>query len=490
MIKSIAIDFPTYNVKQELDFIKWINIIEKFNWRWKTSVVNTIMSLYTWYFGKNSIIPEWYAKIVDDKQEYILSKKTWIGWTIQDPLARYAQVWSFFNDTKSTVEQRDILTRFLWIDRDSFLKDYINNYLISLNDSEKKYYNNVTLWLDKLKEELKISKNRESVIIDDITRLKLELLSFKEEVFEDVDKFYTDSNALEKAKDEYNKTQSENINFNNKIQNDKNNNLLKKNIIENNLKIFEKELENLNKEYIKINSSVCFNCSSAMLIPKDKLDTIQAKLDMVNKEINDIKIISDNINTKIFDKEKPIKIISDIKEASELLNITLPFISEARLEEYNSYNKYKNQLEIINRELSLKEKQLKEINTIQIQDCINIINKWIESFNKDLEVKVKSTWLNIELFETLKNWNVKSTFNIYSDDGIEYSNCSTGNKMIIEIKFALLFVKKFWFTFVIIDEASRIWKENFILLSNLLKDYQVLFFKASSWDIKDINEKI
>jgi hypothetical protein len=58
--------------------------------------------------------------------------------------------------------------------------------------------------------------------------------------------------------------------------------------------------------------------------------------------------------------------------------------------------------------------------------------------------------------------------------------------MIIEIKLALLFIKKFWFTFVLIDEASRIWKENFIILSNLLKDYQVLFFKASSWNLKDV----
>jgi len=486
MIKTITVDFPTYNVKQELNFVKWINVIEKRNWFWKTTVANTIMSLYTWYFGKNSIIPEWYAKIVDDKQEYILSKKNWINWSTQDSLARYAQVWSFFNDTKSTVEQRSILTKFLWIDRDNFLKDYIDDYILSLNDSEKEYYNNVTLWLDKLKEELKSSKNRELVIIEDITRLKWEVLSFKEQVFEDVDKFYSDSSALEKAKDEYNKTQSESINFNNKIQNDKNNNLLKKNNIESNIKISENELDATRKEYVKINSPVCFNCGSAMIISKDKLDSIQANWEIIKKEINNLKAELDDVNARVYDKEKPVKFIYDIKEASEFLKIALPFISEVRLEEYNSYNKYKDQLEIIKRELSLKETQLKEINTIQIQDCIDIINKWIESFNKDLEIKVKSTWLNIELFETLKNWNVKSTFNIYSDDGIEYSNCSTGNKMIIEIKLALLFVKKFWFTFVIIDEASRIWKENFIILSKLLKDYQVLFFKASSWGMKDI----
>jgi hypothetical protein len=96
---------------------------------------------------------------------------------------------------------------------------------------------------------------------------------------------------------------------------------------------------------------------------------------VLKKELNNFEVELNNINTKVYNKEKPVKFIYDIKEASEFLKIALPVISEERLQEYDSYNKYKNQLEVIQRELTLKENQLKEINTIQIQDCIDIINK-------------------------------------------------------------------------------------------------------------------
>lgn len=486
MIKKVKINFPEYNLDKELEFKSWVNVVEQPNKWWKTTFINTIMSMYTWYFGRIKKVPTWFASIETDNTTVNLVKWTWIWSVLPDPLARYAIVGSFFNDTKSTVEQREILTKLLWIDYDWFVSNYINNYLNSLSNSEKEYYSSLSLWLSALKEDLKNARNREWVIIEDITRLKWELLSFKTQEFKDVEQFYSDQDTVNVKIQEHNAKQNNIILSNQKISSDINSDNLLISKLEHSIESKQDELEDLRREYEQVNSTVCFNCGSAMNIPEDKLKLIQAKWEAIKKEIRDTEVNLKTLKDKKYPASKESNYLSDIVTACEVLNLKLPSISEDRLNLYLDYNKQVSQLEVVKRELDIKEKQLSDINTIKLEDCIKVYDAATEAFNKDLDVKVKTTWLNIELFKTLKNGNTESTFNIYSDDGTEYSNCSSWEKLVIQIKLALLFIKKFEFDFVLCDEWWIISKDNFKLLCNMLKDYQVIFFKATTWSEKDL----
>lgn len=481
MIKKVKINFPEFKLDKELEFKKWVNVVEQPNKWWKTTFINTIMSMYTWYFGRVKKVPTWFASIETDKGTFNLVKWNWIWSVMPDPLARYAMVGSFFNDTKSTVEQREILTKFLWVDYDWFINNYIDDYLKSMDESAQEYYKSLWLGLAKLKEDLKTAKNHEWIIIDDITRLKWETLAFKTQEFKDVEQFYLDQENVNSKIREHNLKQNKIIEDNNKVSvwilNDKI--LITK--LESSLEAAQDELARLRTEYEEINSTVCFNCGSAMKIPEDKLKLIQAKWEDIKKELKNIKATLKLLKDKKYPEPKESNYLNDVVKACEVLKLKLPSIPEQRLIEYDNYKKQVSQLEIVKRELTIKEKQLSEINTVRLEDCIQIYTQATESFNKDLEVKVKTTGLNIELFKTLKNGNIESTFNIYSDDGTEYSMCSSWEKLVIQIKLALLFIKKFNFDFCLIDEWWIIGKDNFKLLCDMLKDYQVIFFKADKW---------
>lgn len=481
MIKNVKINFPEFNLDKELKFKAWVNIVEEWNAWWKTTFVNTIMSLFTGYFWKNKTIPTWFASIETDKWTFNLVKKQWIGGTIPDPLARYSIVGSFFNDTKSTVEQRDILTKFLGIDYDNFIKTYINNFIDWLSDSELDYYKDINLWLNVLKEKLKTAKANEWLIIDDITRLKWAVLSFKIKEFKDVEEFYKYSKTVDNKIKEHNKTQSDIMASNSKITAERNSDNIKLWKLWYELQTKENELEKLRTEYEQINSTVCFNCGSAMKIPEDKLKSIQNKWEDIKAEIINLKSEIDDLKAKVYPDPKETKYLSDIKEACEFLKLKLPSISEDRLIAYDNYDIKITQMEVTKIELAIKEKQLSEINTVKLEDCIKVYQDAYKSFTDHLNEVVKTTWLNIELFKTQKDWEIKATFNIFSDSGTEYSQCSTGEKLIIQIKLALLFIKRFNFDFVLCDEAWTIWASNFELLKDMLKDYQVIFFKADQW---------
>jgi hypothetical protein len=105
-------------------------------------------------------------------------------------------------------------------------------------------------------------------------------------------------------------------------------------------------------------------------------------------------------------------------------------------------------------------------------------------FTKKLEEATASLPLDIELFEVLKNWNVKETFTI-KKDWIDYYDLSQGNKMIVNIMLAKLFIDKLWLDFILIDESNSISKSNIEYIKWLSKDYQIILAKASPWTSKD-----
>jgi hypothetical protein len=92
--------------------------------------------------------------------------------------------------------------------------------------------------------------------------------------------------------------------------------------------------------------------------------------------------------------------------------------------------------------------------------------------------------LDIELFETLKNWNVKETFTI-KYQWQDYYDLSTWNKCIVNIMLSKLFIDKLWLDFILIDEWGLIGKSNIDYIKELSKDYQIIIAKATWWTSED-----
>ena len=105
-------------------------------------------------------------------------------------------------------------------------------------------------------------------------------------------------------------------------------------------------------------------------------------------------------------------------------------------------------------------------------------------FTKKLEEATAELPLDIQLFEVLKNGNIKETFTI-KKDWIDYYDLSQGNKMIVNIMLAKLFIDKLWLDFILIDESNSISKSNIDYIKDLSKEYQVILAKATPWLSKD-----
>ena len=121
MIKNIEINYPFLNLTRE--FNPWLNIIEEENGYWKSTILNTIISSYTFSYPWMRTLPEWIATINTDKDKFVLSKKNWIGTThLANDLYKYTMPWKFF-EWLSTVQQRKIIVDLLWLDYNSFMKD-------------------------------------------------------------------------------------------------------------------------------------------------------------------------------------------------------------------------------------------------------------------------------------------------------------------------------------------------------------------------------
>ena len=116
MIKSIDINYPEFWkdwLKLDMKFTKWINIISEENWYGKSTILNTIMSIFTLKYPWLRTLPDWTASVETDDSKLILSKKNWLGIEHeQNDLYQYCMPWKFF-ELKSTTEQRKVIGDFL-----------------------------------------------------------------------------------------------------------------------------------------------------------------------------------------------------------------------------------------------------------------------------------------------------------------------------------------------------------------------------------------
>lgn len=466
MIKSIEIKYPEFNLDIKRNFNPWVNLLEEVNWYWKTTIFNTITSFYTGKFPWLKKLPDWIVNLELTTGRWMMNKSKWIGSPEPNELYNYIIPWRFFS--LSAIEQRRILTKLLNLDINVFIRDKLEYYYI---------------WIEKdINRDIKESIWREQIILSDITRYKSILINFKEKDFNEITEF-------NKLKDEvYTKT----LEYNDIVRLIKESNTINENKINHlneNIKTILNQIDELNKEIdlIRLNSNcnLCWNSLS-----KDDIDK------QLNKLFDKLKIRQDWIilnedeivyHTSLLQEDKDYLNILDYIENAKMFWIELPEISEEVYEEQKQYNIEKNQIELISKELDIKEQLLKWINTIELQNRLDeIVNTKIE-FTKYLEKVIQNLPFKIELFKVYKNWNIDETFNI-KFKWIDYNNLSTWNKNLISIMIAKLFIDNLRLDFILIDEASNISKDNLDYIKELWLSYQVILAKPTWWTLTDIED--
>ena len=488
MIKSISINYPEFWswLKIDREFKPGLNLIEESNAWWKSTLLKSIMSLYTGKFGTSKVLPEWYASIETDKTKYVLSKKNWIGKDFEDnELYLYTMPWMFFNALPSTPKQREVLVKLLWLDYVSFMKEKIDKAI----EWNKEYYKELSNFTDKTEDDLKAllkdSLNREWVILDDITRLKSKLINKEEKDFSDVLEYREAISDIQRQAQEHNKTlftvQQQHQNMLSDIRN------LDNNIYsyEQNVKQYDSQLITLNEQLEWLRSeyaivqdeSKCDKCGSKLSEDKLKgrLDWILSTANLVKSNIEQARNNKDKLVSDIDNKTKQLnKLKSDlelfvlpetidtnnIEECVVKLNLNrIPKLEAGRELEYEEYLRYLNELSFVQNELSLKETQLKSMDSIRLQNSLDTIKWFKKMFTTYLEEETKKLPVDIELFKENKDGSIRESF-IIRKDWIEYSELSQWNKALVEIALAKVFIDKLWVKTILVDEWNSISKDN------------------------------
>lgn len=504
MIKKVSINYPFLQLERE--FKKWLNIIEEENWFWKSTILNTIQSVFTFRYPGMRSLPDGTASIETDKDKFILSKKNWIGTTHeQNNLYNYIVPWKFF-ELKSTTDQRKVLIDLLDLDYDTFMKTECDKsvgqfkYLVWSEDLDK-----------NLNAKMKEFETNETLILQDINRLKSELINFDTKTFEDIERYNQDKEKVLEAIKEYNRLIIWRQNNYNQIKSEismcnthissKINEIRR---IESIINDYNIKLENLRNTYSDAEKNAkCESCWSKL-----DLNWKQELLDKIIKDANLIKLLKDNneissselniqlenYNKELVRLEDELKSIDtdftiisydDLLWAALKLDLELVQPTKERFDEYEEYKSMLSKKQRTEEELKYKEDSLKAINTLELQSSIDRLKEIKSMFTNKLEEATKSLPLDIQLFETLKNGNVKETFTIRYKD-TDYYDLSTWNKWIANIMLAKLFVDKLWLDLILIDEWGLISKSNLDYIKELAKTHQVIVAKATNWWVKDI----
>lgn len=469
MIKKISINYPTFwtwlDIK--LDFNDWINLVEMPNGWWKTTVVNTISSFFTWKYPWLKKLPEWNAIIEWTWYNWMMNKGKWIGNPPTNDLYQYIIPWKFFQLT--TPEMRNILTKVLKIDYDSFMLKHIPDWNPDLESELKKTR------LDFL--------SKEEILLEDIMKLKSLIINNEEQDFTDVEDFYTKRDMLFKEVEKFNNSIKDNIDYYNDMKNEL---AIIKNDIDNKIKLSNNLNSKISSLEEKSKCSSCWQDISEDIILNIREDLVR-QLTHLNNEIlelnNNFKVKENIFNSTV----KPEYVdINDILWNSKKFLIDIPNIPLSRFEEYNEYIKQNDNIQYISQQLEEKELQLKKFDTIWIEKRIEEISKVKTLFVEYLQKIISPLPFDIELFQTYKNWSIKPSF-IIKKDWVEYSSLSTWNKTLVEIQMAKLFIDALWLDFILIDESSHISKDNLITyIKELALYYQVILFKATWWTEQDL----
>jgi len=471
MIKSIKVDWVHW-VKKEVKFDKQTRIVwmSKIG---KTTILNCIMACYSWYYPWYwTTLPDGRATLKTEAFDVEMSNKRIVGWwtltTNQAEIIRYIVPGNFFKLTKSTWDQRSLITKIL--DIDSSILDDANNNLKRLKAEEKEFdakkdqISDDAIRLEEAIEELNIEKPIEIKAIPDNSSEILNAYTAME------NKFASDNIAIrwrnQITKEDY-ETQTKNAELYNYSE-------IKK--LEESILDLELKQWSIHREATQLKDAKDYNCWECWtLIKIENTDDMLKQLRAEYKEVTDqipkakehlIKLQSDR-NNHIAQVEEPayesilaMEISSSLQEKSKAVWIKY---TPGNTEEYNiyttalrDYDMQENRKSTLQEELDIKDKQLKDLDSVNITKSIKKYQKIKTDFNKTIEEKVKETWLDIRLFERLKNGNMKETFTIYDKEWNKYWATSTGNELYIELLIAKLFIKYLDLDFILFDKWESV----------------------------------
>lgn len=462
MISRIEIDYPDFWVKVDREFHPWINLIQENNWYWKSTILNTILSLYSKKYPGLRTLPAGIAKIYADDKVYMMSKGMWVGLDeTPNPLIRFCLPGEFFN-LGSTTEQRKAIIELLNIDYEKFMKDKVPEWT---PDSEK-----------EIKDRMKQNEGREDIIISDITRLTSAVIAYEKSPFDTTDNTEEINALYSKYYADQNMDRNDILNSNNQIVRQKNdlNNMI--NQSKRSIQEIESKIQSLREKRDSIKEGKCSSCNQIVPVDQSAVDKIVQEAKTLKAEIAkyDQSILShqtelDSLVTKPVPAEA--LYLQDVWARAKVLKMKwIQFTDEGRaiVSQYDN-NK---------RELALKQKQLKELGELNDKVLLASIASAKNLFTTMLQDNIKEFNLEIELFKEQANGKLVESF-IISLNGKPYSELSNGNKLLLQIRMALAFIKKLGLDFILIDELGTMSQDNFDMVCNEVWSLQMIIARAT-----------
>lgn len=462
MLSRIEIDYPDFGVKIERDFTPGINLIEEKNGYWKSTILNTILSLYSKKYPGLRTLPAGIAKIYADDKVYMMSKGMWVGLDeTPNPLIRFCLPGEFFN-LGSTTEQRKAIIELLNIDYEKFMKDKVPEWT---PDSEK-----------EIKDRMKQNEGREDIIISDITRLTSAVIAYEKSPFDTTDNTEEINALYSKYYADQNMDRNDILNSNNQIVRQKNdlNNMI--NQSKRSIQDLESKIQSLREKRDSIKEGKCSSCNQIVPVDQSSVDKIVQEAKTLKAEIakHDQSILShqtelDSLVTKPVPAEA--LYLQDVWARAKVLKMKwIQFTEEGRaiVSQYDN-NK---------RELALKQKQLKELGELNDKVLLASIASAKNLFTTMLQDNIKEFNLEIELFKEQANGKLVESF-IISLNGKPYGELSNGNKLLLQIRMALAFIKKLGLDFILIDELGTMSQDNFDMVCNEVWSLQMIIARAT-----------
>lgn len=462
MLSRIEIDYPDFGVKIERDFTPGINLIEEKNWYWKSTIINTVLSLYSKKYPGLRTLPSGIAKLYADDKVYMMSKGMWVGLDeTPNPLIRFCLPGEFFN-LGSTTEQRKAIIDLLGIDYPAFMKGAVPEWH---EDIEK-----------EIKDRLKQNEWREDIILKDITRLRSAVIAYEKNpiVLEDNSQELLQEYNAWLAKQNSDRTAI--LNDNNAIVRQKNELQAMINRDKQAIATHEDSIQRLRDKRDSIKKSECPTCKQTVPFDQKAIDDIVANAETLKAAIA-------KHNTSILSHQTELDTLDTKPVPNEVMYVTDPFARAKILgkelkvntnEERDAVSQYENN----KRELDLKETQLKKLGEINDKVLLSSIDSAKKLFTSNLQESIKEFNLEIELFKEQANGKLVESF-IISLNGKPYSELSNGNKLLLQIRMALAFIKKLGLDFILIDELGTMSQGNFDMVVQEVWSLQMIIARAT-----------
>lgn len=462
MLSRIEIDYPDFGVKVERDLTSGINLIEEANGYGKSTILNTILSLYSKKYPGLRTLPSGIAKVYTDEKVYMMSKGMWVGLEeAPNPLVRFCLPGEFFN-MGSTTEQRKAIIDLLGIDYPACMKGAVPEWH---EDIEK-----------EIKDRMKQNEWREDVILADITRLKSAIIAYEKNpiVLEDnSQELYQEYNAYH-AK--LNTDRNAAISNNNNVVRQRNDLTHSINQDKRSIESMEAQVNQMRDEVNWLLKGTCGTCGQKVPVDQAKIDSITAKAKSIKTGIEETK-------KDISEKESRLQALVTADVPNEVPFVTDPYerakiigkvLKVNTVEERDAVSQYENN----KRELTLKENQLKKLGEINDKVLLSSIDSAKKLFTKNLQDDIKDFNLEIELFKEQANGKLVESF-IISLNGKPYGELSNGNKLLLQIRMALAFIKRLGLDFILIDELGAMSQANFDMVVAEVWSLQMIIARAT-----------